>query len=136
VDLRGEPLKKRKEKLKRVLKNQRRLLYVDHMEREGLAMFAGALALELEAIVAKDVGSLSLKRNQEIQPTPPQAANQAFAIGICLGRPEGCFQVSLPNPLSIDPTPESKFCPDRGSESDTPFRCQWLCETAARSRRQ
>lgn len=30
--------------------------------------------------------------NQEIQTTPPQAANQAFTIGIGLGRTEGCFQ--------------------------------------------
>ena len=29
-------------------------MYVDHMERDGLAMFAGALALGLEGIVAKD----------------------------------------------------------------------------------
>jgi len=35
--LRQQPLHKRKEKLKRILKNQPRLLYVDHMEREGLA---------------------------------------------------------------------------------------------------
>jgi len=54
VDLRGEPLRKRKEKLRRLLRNQPRLLYVDHMEREGLAMFAGAMALGLEGIVAKD----------------------------------------------------------------------------------
>jgi hypothetical protein len=40
VNLRGEPLRKRKEKLKRVLKGQQRLLYVDDMEREGFAMFA------------------------------------------------------------------------------------------------
>jgi bifunctional non-homologous end joining protein LigD len=54
VDLRGEPLRKRKEKLKKLLKNQPRLLYIDHMEREGLAMFAGAMALGLEGVVAKD----------------------------------------------------------------------------------
>jgi len=54
VDLRGEPLRKRKEKLKKLLKNQPRLLYIDHMEPEGLAMFAGAMALGLEGVVAKD----------------------------------------------------------------------------------
>ena len=56
-DLQRELLRKRKEKLKRLLKNQRRLLYVDHIEREGLAMFAGAVALGLEGIVAKDAVS-------------------------------------------------------------------------------
>ena len=65
VDLRGEPLRKRKEKLKRLLKNQPRLLYVDHMEREGLAMFAGALALELERIVAKDAASPYVEGTRE-----------------------------------------------------------------------
>ena len=34
-----------------------RLLYVEHVEREGLAMFAGALALGVEGIVAKDAKS-------------------------------------------------------------------------------
>jgi hypothetical protein len=32
------------------------------------------------------------QRNQEIQTTLPQAANQVFAIGICPRRTEGCFQ--------------------------------------------
>src|SRR5262245_53547463 len=46
VDLRSEPLRKRKKLLQRLLKDRHpRFLYVDHMEREGLAMFAGALAL-------------------------------------------------------------------------------------------
>jgi bifunctional non-homologous end joining protein LigD len=57
VDLRGEPLRKRKRLLTRFLGNHQRLIYVDHMEREGLAMFAGALALGLEGIVAKDAAS-------------------------------------------------------------------------------
>jgi ATP-dependent DNA ligase len=57
LDLRGEPLRKRKEKLKRLLKNQRQLIYVDHMEREGLAKFASAMALGLEGMVAKDSSS-------------------------------------------------------------------------------
>jgi bifunctional non-homologous end joining protein LigD len=54
VDLRSEPLLKRKKLLERLVKGHKRILYVDHMEREGLAMYAGALALGLEGIVAKD----------------------------------------------------------------------------------
>jgi ATP-dependent DNA ligase len=57
VDLRGEPLKKMKEKLKRLLKSPLRLLYVDHIEQEGLSTFAGTLALGLEAIAARDPAS-------------------------------------------------------------------------------
>ena len=56
-DLREQPLRKRKEKLKRLLKGHPRLLYVDHLERDELAMFTGALALGLEGIVAKDAKS-------------------------------------------------------------------------------
>jgi ATP-dependent DNA ligase len=33
------------------------VVYVEHVEREGLAVFAGALALDLEGIVAKDTKS-------------------------------------------------------------------------------
>jgi bifunctional non-homologous end joining protein LigD len=54
VDLRNEPLLKRKQLLAKLLERHQRLLYVDHVERDGLAMYAGALALELEGIVAKD----------------------------------------------------------------------------------
>jgi bifunctional non-homologous end joining protein LigD len=54
VDLRSEPLLKRKKLLERLVKGHPCILYVDHMEREGLAMFAGALALGLEGVVAKD----------------------------------------------------------------------------------
>lgn len=58
VDLRSEPLRKRKKLLQRLLKDRHpRFLYVDDMEREGLAMFAGALALGLEGVVAKDAKS-------------------------------------------------------------------------------
>lgn len=40
-DLRSEPLLKRKKNLERILKGcSPRLLYVDHMERQGLAMLA------------------------------------------------------------------------------------------------
>ena len=54
VDLRWEPLLKRKRLLQRLEKGHPGILYVDHMEREGLGMFAGALGLGLEGIVAKD----------------------------------------------------------------------------------
>ena len=54
VDLRGKLLQHRKKLLEKLLKGNPRLLYVEHMEREGLAMFAGALALGLEGIMAKD----------------------------------------------------------------------------------
>ena len=53
-DLRQQPLIERKKKLERLLKGNERLRYVDHMEHDGLAMFAGALVLGLEGIVAKD----------------------------------------------------------------------------------
>ena len=49
-DLRQLPLLTRKTRLQRLLKNHERLIYVEH----GLEMFAGALALGLEGIVAKD----------------------------------------------------------------------------------
>jgi bifunctional non-homologous end joining protein LigD len=58
VDLRGEPLHRRKKHLEKLVKGNCRLSYVDHIEREGVAMFAGALALGLEGIVAKDSQSL------------------------------------------------------------------------------
>jgi ATP dependent DNA ligase domain len=48
VELRGEPLHRRKKLLEKLLKGNPRLRFVDHMEREGVAMFAGALALGLE----------------------------------------------------------------------------------------
>jgi bifunctional non-homologous end joining protein LigD len=54
VDLPGEPLHRRTRLLEKLLNGNPRLRYVDHLEREGLAMFAGALALGLEGIVAKD----------------------------------------------------------------------------------
>ena len=38
----------------RLVKSNRRILYADHIEREGLAMLAGAYALGLEGVVAKD----------------------------------------------------------------------------------
>jgi bifunctional non-homologous end joining protein LigD len=57
-DLRGLPLVKRKQRLERLLKNHPRL---DHVETAGLAMFAGALALKLEGVVAKDSKSLYIE---------------------------------------------------------------------------
>ena len=57
VDLRREPLLRRKKLLERLVKGHPRLIYVDHMEREGLAMYAGALALGLEGVVPKDAKS-------------------------------------------------------------------------------
>jgi bifunctional non-homologous end joining protein LigD len=48
VELCGEPLGRRKKLLEKFLKGNPRLLYVEHVEREGLAMFAGALALGVE----------------------------------------------------------------------------------------
>ncbi len=53
-DLRQQPLIERKKKLERLLQGNERLRYVDHMENDGLAMYAGALVLGLEGIVAKD----------------------------------------------------------------------------------
>jgi bifunctional non-homologous end joining protein LigD len=52
-DLRQLPLGKRKQRLARLLAGH--LLEVEHIEQEGLAMYAGALALGLEGIVAKDI---------------------------------------------------------------------------------
>jgi bifunctional non-homologous end joining protein LigD len=48
-DLRQLPLEKRKVRLAKLLKKHPRLLDVDHLKGTGLAMFAGALALGLEA---------------------------------------------------------------------------------------
>ena len=53
-DLRQLLLLKRKERLARLVTGQSRLLAVEHIANDGVAMFAGALALGLEGIVAKD----------------------------------------------------------------------------------
>jgi len=53
-DLRSEPLYRRKKLLQKLLRQNDTLRYLDHIENDGLAMFAGALALGLEGIVAKD----------------------------------------------------------------------------------
>ena len=60
-DLRQLPLVKRKPRLERPIKNHPRLVYVDHVEGAGFAMFAGALALKLEGVVAKDSRSLYIE---------------------------------------------------------------------------
>jgi len=73
-DLREEPQLGHKKTISRLLNGVNpRPIYVDHIEREGLAMYAGALALRLEGIVAKDSSRLlsrpatpSLARGQEI----------------------------------------------------------------------
>ena len=56
-DLRQLPLVKRKESLGRLLAGHPRLMEVEHIDHEGRGMFAGALALGLEGVVAKDAKS-------------------------------------------------------------------------------
>ena len=56
-DLRKLPLEKRKARLARLVKKHPLLIYVDHVEANGLGMFAGAMALGLEGVVAKDAKS-------------------------------------------------------------------------------
>jgi len=56
-DLRSEPLSRRKSLLHKLLRKNDTLRYVDHITTEGVATFAGALALGLEGIVAKDAAS-------------------------------------------------------------------------------
>src|SRR5262245_47391063 len=57
TDLRSEPLYRRQKLLQKLLRKNDTLRYLDHVENDGLAMFAGALALGLEGIVAKDAKS-------------------------------------------------------------------------------
>jgi bifunctional non-homologous end joining protein LigD len=52
-DLRARPLRERKERLRALLAGQSAIGYVDHVEREGLALHEEALRLGLEGIVAK-----------------------------------------------------------------------------------
>jgi bifunctional non-homologous end joining protein LigD len=56
-DLRQLPLVKRIQRLARLLTGHPRLFDVEHIEKEGLAMFVGALTLGLEGRVAKDATS-------------------------------------------------------------------------------
>jgi bifunctional non-homologous end joining protein LigD len=53
-DLRQLPLLKRKQRLARLLTGHPRLPVVECIQNDGIAMFAGALALRVEGIVAKD----------------------------------------------------------------------------------
>jgi ATP-dependent DNA ligase len=53
----GSPIDQRKKLLERLLRPHPRLNYVDHVEGHGVGMYAGALALGLESIVAKDAKS-------------------------------------------------------------------------------
>lgn len=64
-DLRAEPLYRRKSLLQKLLRKNDTLRYVDHIEGQGLAMYAGALALGLEGIVAKDAKSLYVEGPRE-----------------------------------------------------------------------
>jgi bifunctional non-homologous end joining protein LigD len=54
-DLRGKSLLERKRRLRSVLRtpNDSRILYLDHLERNGSGLFAKACELDLEGIVAK-----------------------------------------------------------------------------------
>ena len=52
-DLRARPLRERKERLRALLAGQSEIRYVDHVERDGLALYEEARGLGLEGIVAK-----------------------------------------------------------------------------------
>jgi bifunctional non-homologous end joining protein LigD len=56
-DLRQLPLLERKRRLKVLLKAMQRVIYLDHVEERGLHVFAYALVVGLEGIVAKDAKS-------------------------------------------------------------------------------
>ena len=58
-DLRGLPLVERKARLRRLLRRKSsRILYVDHIETQGRALFEKACQLDLEGVVAKRKSSL------------------------------------------------------------------------------
>jgi bifunctional non-homologous end joining protein LigD len=52
-DLRNRPLLERKTALRELAPASSRLLYLDHLENDGRALFAKACELDLEGIVAK-----------------------------------------------------------------------------------
>jgi bifunctional non-homologous end joining protein LigD len=53
-DLRGLPLLERKAALKKLLKRRRsRILYVDHIERDGRRLFEQIVRMDLEGVVCK-----------------------------------------------------------------------------------
>ena len=75
------------------------------------------------------------ERNEKIQTTPPQAANQAFAMEIGLGRTEGCFQnFNSPTVYQSIQFRRVNLVPIVNQNAVPPLRCQWLLETAAGSR--
>jgi bifunctional non-homologous end joining protein LigD len=55
--LRSEPLYRRKSLLQKLLRKNDTIRDVDHITTEGIATYAGALAMGLEGIVAKDAKS-------------------------------------------------------------------------------
>jgi len=57
-DLRGLPLRRRKEILKRVLPPQGTLRYADHVEEQGKEFFEQARAMGLEGVIAKKADSV------------------------------------------------------------------------------
>ena len=93
-DLRQLPLVKRKQRLARLLTGHPRLFDVEHIEKEGLAMFAGALTLGLEGIVAKDA---TLDRKACLPAFPSQALR--FAPTITGLRPQAHGKSHLVNVL-------------------------------------
>ena len=57
-DLRSLPLMERKTRLRKLIRRGRsRLLYVDHIEREGCELFKRICELDLEGVVAKRASS-------------------------------------------------------------------------------
>lgn len=56
-DLRGEPLRRRKELLKTVLGHSSNIVLSEHIERDGIRFFEAAVARGLEGIIAKDASS-------------------------------------------------------------------------------
>lgn len=56
-DLRGEPLRRRKELLEKILGHSPDIVLSEHIERDGIRFFEAATARGLEGIVAKDANS-------------------------------------------------------------------------------
>ena len=56
-DLRSQPLSRRKSLLQKLLRKNDTIRDVDHITTEGIATYAGALAMGLEGIVAKNTKS-------------------------------------------------------------------------------
>jgi bifunctional non-homologous end joining protein LigD len=82
-DLRHLPLLKRKQRLARLLTSHPRLPVVEYIPNDGHAMFAGALALGVEGIVAKDAQSPHVEG--PLQTLQSSSASQAsYATLDCL----------------------------------------------------